>query len=150
MRHSSKSKILFKNITIPMLINLKREYQVTYITTWKQLIFLYSLNLNTILKFIMPTVFCTTSKDALHIPKGIPLCHVNLIPMTEHLKNLCSFKGCFMSICCDAILFLLWTSPNVTFTLLPKAASYLLEQLWKQCVNGFVVHYVFVTFCYKE
>ena len=57
---------------------------------------LYSLILKAVLKFIMPPLcISTTTKDTLHIAKGIPQCCVNLILMTEHLKTTLFFKSLF-------------------------------------------------------
>ena len=57
---------------------------------------LYSLILKAVLKFIMPPLcISTTTKDTLHITKGIPQCCVNVIPMTEHLKTTLWFKRLF-------------------------------------------------------
>lgn len=147
---TSKSEILFEYITILTLSTSKVEYQVTSITTQKSWfccmlwISMQPQNLSCQL------CFSITIQGASHIPKEILQCHVNLIPMTEQLKTPLFFKGCFASNWCNTILLLLWTSPNVTFTLLPRAAFYLPERPWKRCVDGFVARYVFVTFYYKE
>lgn len=80
----------------------------------------------------------------------IAQCRVNSIPVTEHLKITSFFRRLF----CEQLV-----QHNLAFALnkshchlysLPRAPSDLSEQPWKHCIDGLVVHYIFVTFHYRE